>query len=297
MEEGESVIGAEPLAEVAESEATGTTAEIFADIKVCLEVGTVNLVYRHLATAPAALEWAWCSVRPLVVDGTVDAAARQMVSSVETGQIVDELISRIPRSVLAAARDSDDIRRVLHSYNHANPQNLIIVLGLQALLRDAARDAAIPARFSATQRAESAEPVAALPPMIDPGQLDPALVELISALSVDRPGRREPVLVPSLYRHLARWPDFLLSVLTVLASPSSLGHLTSTQASLETRARACAQALIAADRGHDPSRYAPPPRPELVSQQLARFANGTIARMILVGQVLASYLDSSPRST
>ena len=43
-------------------DASGVTLEIYQSIEASLGVRLVNLVYRHLATVPGALEWAWAVV-------------------------------------------------------------------------------------------------------------------------------------------------------------------------------------------------------------------------------------------
>ena len=48
-----------PVPAVTEAAAIGDIAEIFADIRRVLGVGVVNLIWRHLATIPGALPWAW----------------------------------------------------------------------------------------------------------------------------------------------------------------------------------------------------------------------------------------------
>ena len=50
------------LPERSVKEATGVTSEIYRSIEAALGVRLVNLVYRHLATIPGALEWAWAVV-------------------------------------------------------------------------------------------------------------------------------------------------------------------------------------------------------------------------------------------
>lgn len=65
----------DPVPAIAESEATGSIAEIFADIRSVYRVGVVNLIWRHLATIPGGLPWVWTMARPLYADGTVGREA------------------------------------------------------------------------------------------------------------------------------------------------------------------------------------------------------------------------------
>jgi len=55
----------DPVSAVREDEATEAVASIFADIRETLNVEVVNLVWRHLATMPGALEWVWGTLKPL----------------------------------------------------------------------------------------------------------------------------------------------------------------------------------------------------------------------------------------
>jgi hypothetical protein len=65
----------DPVSAITEAAATGEIAEIFADIRGVLGVAVVNLIWRRLATIPRALSWAWGTLRPLYVDGTLTAEA------------------------------------------------------------------------------------------------------------------------------------------------------------------------------------------------------------------------------
>ena len=53
----------DPVSAVREDEATEAVASIFADIRETLNVEVVNLVWRHLATMPGALEWVWGTLK------------------------------------------------------------------------------------------------------------------------------------------------------------------------------------------------------------------------------------------
>ena len=68
----------DPVPAIAEASATGAVAEIFADIRTVLGVEVVNLIWRHLATIPDALPWAWGMLRPLYADGTIRAEAQAL---------------------------------------------------------------------------------------------------------------------------------------------------------------------------------------------------------------------------
>src|SRR5258708_29288470 len=70
----------DPVPAIAEASASGAVAvaEIFADIRRVLGVEVVNLIWRHLATIPDALPWAWGMLRPLYADATIAAEAQAL---------------------------------------------------------------------------------------------------------------------------------------------------------------------------------------------------------------------------
>src|ERR1700751_5530258 len=102
----------DPVPAIAESEATGSIAEIFADIRSVYRVSAVNLIWRHLATIPGGLPWVWTTARPLYADGTVGrvATARRAVLSLPK-------LPPWPTAALRSAglkeRDIAEIRTVL----------------------------------------------------------------------------------------------------------------------------------------------------------------------------------------
>jgi hypothetical protein len=280
------------LPEVPESQATGSTAAIFADIKNSLQVPMVNLIYRHLATVPAGLEWAWCSIRPVVVDGTIPSAADRLTQVLRDGASLSDRCATLALDHFATdPNDAIEVKRILDSYNRANPQNLIIVLSLLELLTSERRsDAWLPvAEFSPGSPPRGhGSPCAALPPMIDPSDLAAPIVKLIASVGVGR-GDREEVLIPSLYRQLARWPQFLVEELGRLKSPSSMRRIDEADAEISARAHAAANHIVhGPDTGIARFRSpAPPVRGRLIAQ-LSHFADGTISKMIVMGESLAS---------
>ena len=88
----------DPIPAVGEAAATGEIAEIFADIRRVLGVEVVNLIWRHLATLPGGLPWAWETLRPLYADGTLAAEARLLHE-----QLTLPRLRPFPPELLAAA--------------------------------------------------------------------------------------------------------------------------------------------------------------------------------------------------
>jgi hypothetical protein len=114
----------DPVPAITEAAASGQIAEIFADIRGVLGVAVVNLIWRLLATIPRTLPWAWGTLRPLYVDGTLTAEAAAL-----HGDLDLPWLPRFPPEVLAAAglldRDISTIRNVLAAYDRTNAMALI----------------------------------------------------------------------------------------------------------------------------------------------------------------------------
>jgi len=79
----------DPFPALAESAATGETAELFADIRAIVGVRVVNLVWRHLGTIDGALPWAWAAVKPLYLQGMPDQAAIRFRESMALPELHD----------------------------------------------------------------------------------------------------------------------------------------------------------------------------------------------------------------
>jgi hypothetical protein len=105
-------------------------------------VGGVNLVWRHLATFPGALPWAWEVVRPLYVDGTI----RREAAALRASRRLPEVVAPPPEVFAAAGLGPGDllrIRDVLDAYERTNPMALVALSVAQRRLGDAAAAAAV----------------------------------------------------------------------------------------------------------------------------------------------------------
>jgi hypothetical protein len=201
------------LAELPEIQASGEQRRIYFEIKRLSAVPMVALIYRHLATIPGALEWAWALVEPALQSGRLQERAWQLAAAAAIpGQ------RTIPRAALRAAGidavAETAIVQVLQAYNRANPVNMLVVGCLaQHLAGKVDCISAAPAAFG-WQPPPAPAP---LPPMVDPAAMPPAVRELALLLTDRDDGRPPSLLWPSLYRHLAHWPAILgyASVLVV----------------------------------------------------------------------------------
>lgn len=199
-----------PLAEVKEQDATGDIAALYDDVRAVIGVPMVNLIFRHMATVPGCLHWAWATIRPLYINGVIPKAASELTAQVMPGQTVD-LTPAIKKANLSAA-DIKSIERVLDAYGRANPMNLIGLQVINLALDCAPQQAGIgtgePLRIETLLKPSG---IADLLPMADPRTAPSAVRDALTRLA-HQIHRADTGVIPSLYRHFGDWPDFLNSL-------------------------------------------------------------------------------------
>jgi hypothetical protein len=257
----------DPVSAIREDEATETIATIFADIRETLNVEVVNLVWRHLATMPGALEWVWGTLKPLYKGPAI-------VKAVLVHQNLNlPRVPRLSRDVLTAAGLDDaalaSIFAILDSYQHTNALALVCFSALLARFEGSARR---PDVSSAPQRNEVG-PIrrVALPRLAPIAEMPPATARLVHELN----GFGEDsdfALVASMYRHLSYWPTYLALIRTLLVPLHESGELMS----LVAEAR-----ILGWEYGRDLASDVPPPPQEVepVLAAVRRFVRHPIARM------------------
>jgi hypothetical protein len=274
------------LAEVAEADARDGVAAAYADIRATLGLPVVNLVYRHLAGAPGRLEAVWADVAPALRD----PATEPLVTEVAAAAVPAPEVCVIPATALAAAGvDAPVLRGLAHTldaYDRGNGVNLLAISALLHGADGAARPGAAGATPPAAHGAGGNGAVAsALPPMADPETLDPAARALVEEMSEAVSGPARPLLIPSLFRHLARPPALLPLAWTVLRGPLGTAAFTAAAERVAAAARAAAAHLPAGvPRADDPATRA----------ALDRF-RGAVPRMLVVSAMLrAAFAEGLP---
>src|SRR5260370_278542 len=114
----------DPVPAITEATATGEIAEIFADIRRVLGVEVVNLIWRHLATIPGALPWAWGMLRPLYRDGSIAAEAAALRNELDLPPLPPFPVEALAAADLAGG-DLGSLRNVLAAYYRTNAMAII----------------------------------------------------------------------------------------------------------------------------------------------------------------------------
>jgi hypothetical protein len=184
--------------ELAERDATGELAAIYAEIRRLWAVPYVSSMQRHLATRPGWLEWVWAALGPAFASGVAQEAAWRA-----TGQVEWPRLTPMPREVLRAmgvdTAAEATIRAVCDGFIRASPVNLVLSGLLRRLLAGER-----PAGPAVAARAWAPPPsLPPPPPLVDLAAL-PAPERAI-LMSLATPVDGQP-FVPGLYRMLAHWP-------------------------------------------------------------------------------------------
>lgn len=192
------------LAELPEAQATGKLRRIYSDIKHRSAVPMVALIYRHMATIPGALEWAWAVLEPTMRSGQLQQRAWSLAA--EATEPWEPKISRAAlRAVGIRADDETTICAVLDAYNRGNPINIVAI---RCLAEHLAGDVRLHSDIAPLPDWVPPQPTPPLRAMVDPQATDTAVRSLVLLLtrSEDCPSS---MLWPSIYRHLAPWPAFI----------------------------------------------------------------------------------------
>ena len=272
----------DPVPAITEAEATGETAAIYADIRRVYGVGGVNLVWRHLATFPGALPWAWEVVRPLYADGTI----RREAAAFRASRRLPEVVAPPPEVFAAASLGSGDllrIRDVLDAYERTNPMALIALSVAQQRLGDAAAAGGGDEAAAVSGAPAASEPEIKLPPLLRLDELAPSTARLVLRLNRIGAAGQDPVLA-SMYRNLAHWPGYLALAWALLAPLDASGALAA--AIEDALAQAQARAADVAARPPLPRAVLAPALRPAVSRAIERFTGDAIARMVVVCGVL-----------
>ncbi len=224
------LLSTDPVPAVLESEAEGEILEIFLDIKGTTGADVVNLIWRHLAMTPGALQAVWKMLRPVYKSGLVLTEAKRFRETLSLPKI-----QPLSQQALMACGVGNlghiNINNILKSYNQTNSINLI---GLSSALACIESDSQ---HRKGTIRGPSYEllaPLAPLPPLPAMSDLDKPVQELVQHLNniCEEDGR----IIASMYRHLAYWPGYLGLAYTLLSPYENDTHIKSIIASVRSEA-------------------------------------------------------------
>ena len=187
----------DPVSAISEAEATGRTAEIFAEIREVMQLPLVTSIWRTLDAIDGGLDAAWAATKPIYESGQPDALLARLRQAIDLP--TPEPLSWIAWESLNLDKQARaSITAILKAYNRSNTLNLI---ALTALVR---RESSL--RLEPVERPSLQWPE--LPPLLSKAEIDPvdwSLLEKTIPLGVNLP----TTVLPTLWRHLIHWPAFI----------------------------------------------------------------------------------------
>ena len=269
------------LSELAVEHATGSIREIYFALEASLQVRLVNLVYRHLATVPGALEWAWGTVGP-AFEGSL--FAEQSIALVPAGDLVATGQVSLSGCGLSEA-ESDRVRETLDAYNRANPMNALSLRVISMAL-----EAGRPSEFRRPQAREAGN-LSELLPMAALDELAPQTMDVLYRLAWLTTGQ-DRGLVPSLFRHFTPWPALLMALADWLEPLVQAGQIDAQLVAISDKADVIARDIF--ENLGQPGDCAVLPDAatrETLAQTIEIFPSA-ICRMIVIGGLLRGALKS-----
>ena len=216
--------------EIPESEATGTVRELYDDMKATMNIGMINLIYRRMATADGLLEWVWDAVRPVLASGDVERAALLLESGLDWPSMPEIPAPALPLLGLGSP-EIETLIRVLDDYNRGNSLNLFLLTAFAESLKSGGSWEEVP---DATVDVPSAKPQD-LPPIVAMSDMSKETASLVRVLSAPISLANKP-MIPSLFRHLARWPGYLALVSPHIIHMIGSGKLSTVSSIVRNRA-------------------------------------------------------------
>ena len=269
----------DPVSAIAEAEATGETAAIFADIRRTMQLPLITSIWRTLAGVEGGLRAVWAAAKPLYASGQPDAALSRMLERVVLPAPEPLVPGQLDRAGVPAG-DLPAIQGILDAYNRSNGLNLIALTSLVVT------PAGLPANHPVPP---PPSPWPILPPLL--AQADMAADTWILLHDLNHFGATpdEPGLA-TLWRHLAHWPGLLAVIHAGFAPLQKDG----------TIRRSIQQLLAGAQaEGASLARLCPEriDMPEAARAMVTHYVRhpGLVVRMVALGHGLAHWLRQAEK--
>jgi hypothetical protein len=277
------------LPEQPESQASDAVRAMYAHIRRAAGVPMVALIFRHLATLPGGMAWAWSVIAAPLADGQLQRRAWAMADGLDLAPAQPVL----PQTLRYLGIDEEALRemaRLSTAYGRANPVNLLALRLIALRLRtEGDAPATPPIAAPAPTDWQPPAPLGPLLPMIDLHSAPAELMAVLQGLSQRGQAVPDAAFVPSYYRQLASRPPLL--ALASLIVPPAFARIDAAAEQLRRQASAHADEMACLWP-------APPPCPLALRQPMLDAVNvftERIPEMIAVVALLQKALDL-PRS-
>ena len=266
------------LSEIPESEATGRVAEIYRAILDATGLPSTNLVWRHMASRPGVLEWAYDALQEAFSAGAFRVLGAEIAACVpppampglDSGEGLDPATLESAGSVMAF-------------YNRANPINLVALAALRRLLAGETTDTAFEGVLP------DDDPLSPLPTVAS--DIDRETKSRMASLA-RTVNDADSALMPTALRHLANWPLTIVALHRRVEGLAASGVLDRDAEVLRRRAREGAArvplAVSASGRPPEDTRHA--------LQATIDLFVAPISRMIVIGRGFGAAIEAALKS-
>lgn len=264
---------------LAESDATGVTAEIFADIRRTMRIPALTSIWRTMAASEEDLSATWQAVKPLYSTGQPEAALARLRAEANLPDL-----GSVGREELASAGlASDDIgtaANILASYNRSNSLNLLTQTALVSKRNGT---------YAELPAVEPQAEIGELPRLLPREEISDPVWDVI--LKVNEYGSiGEDSGLATIYRHLAYWPGLLELIQDRLEQAQQAGSIPIGAASVVE---------ITLEEGTRMAHLLEESDVEAMSdyarKKIANYVDGPfhVARIVNIGTALSRWLDTA----
>jgi hypothetical protein len=266
-----------PFSELIESEAPPEISLVYDELRTAIGIPVVNLIWRHLASLPDVLSWAWTTVRP-VTGSTILAEGINQLEAIA--------LKNVAHSAALFPAIPDDAMAVVETYNRGNCINLQLLTALRRAVagEPTGNGGHLPIAVPLTR-------LPRIPVMPRMEALDPSVRAIVLDLAALH-GAAKNGVVPSLYRHLALWPGLLPDLYRACAQLMTDGSIPRGREALLLGSDAISSRLLPALR---PPNEFPRSQKPAVLRALKTFTGSLIAEMSMVGLLLRTRQISRTR--
>ncbi|MEM7033770.1 MAG: hypothetical protein AAF629_29770 [Chloroflexota bacterium] len=260
-----------PVTAIAEADATGETAKIFADIRQTMEIPLITSVWRILVDVDEGLRPAWEVTKPLYQSGQPQAALLKLRRQA-TFPKPEPLTPSQLACVGVSQTDLPTIRAIVDAYNRSNGLNLIALTALTVDPSGTSANALVP---------PSPPPWPTLPSLLAQDEITPDTWTVLRdiyhlGLLEKKPG------VATIWRHLAHWPGLMALAQASLSPLAQNGSLQRTMVTVRKFAQSEAGRIAHLRPDTD---QIPLPAYNYVAQ----YAVG-VHRIVAIGHIFAEWL-------
>lgn len=276
------------LPEITVADADAETRQIFERIMSLTGVGSPALIYRHFAAFPGFLPWVWECVGPELESGLLAGHALKNAKDLPIIPLPAVSLQDLTDCGINAEAHAL-IDAMLATYNRMNPINLSLITAIRNKL-----DVNFQKLSSGTKlemiEAPAPGPAHLLPAPLNVDTMPNDLRTKIAELSAAIPSPDAQV-TPTLYRHLAIWPKFVLHIAPGILAAIERGDVEKRMEMLTQTTQPLIQHVMQrADERQLPD--APLDDPAAMVRTLDTFAY-VIPQLIVIGAALRQAIPTS----